>query len=1141
MTESVTSFDDDEWTNGSLDEGLNNISLDDAIDEVGQLDDTPFEDSLLDEQSQSAGGHAAPSSSVAAISNVNHLTYQLDSAIVITKNESISYQLERVRHVVGEAISTAEASTGQVAVATSRGFVLVFNREGRLDRQISPESAQIGSASCVEFSLNNKNLAIGYSKGALKASTVYYVIDNAGQIGKGLLQIVYLSGAQALLTLDSGGSVYEIQLKRKITGARTYAMRCVFSGCNGEVLQMRLLPNGILALLTVTKVLFVSTRYGGSVLLVVPLGMFLECPPLLCHRERMIGKQKYLFVCICRGERISMFRVDSRKFGTRQKAAQLIRSLSMPSPLCSLAWLSDSLITGFDLQGCCWQLNPDRGPVQRASDVSAQLVFCSSEYKGLATGGGVSEAMQLLAENVAYETVKTGWDSKTVWLIQEGHIDMVRKRTQHEQLDLFVQRKDYISACLYLLDVVKNKIPSEEQFKHQAKPLLLDFVRQILGQCMDSTDNNNSTQKVTHYKKYIGALMHICLIGKLYHIFYNEVWPKLESEPLARTVFFELLDEYILDDLVTSPPPQLISEYITYLVSEGQLSQLQAAVVHLPIECLDLHQIMSTCRQNGLYDGIIYVMNKALLDYISPLEELLEVVGSFASNDVLSDSQVEQGNRLLLYLHCCLAGRAYPFGALSKELIASVPLETYRCMTSLHGKNGSSTSIKYPYLRVLLHFDAQQFFHVIFTCSDAELLQADFRLQQLLEILGNLVCELRHPSALVHLLLLISQLTDAGHITPSVDMVQDAITSLLSVGCLDETGEMAVVNAMRRVHQLNRQHILKQATNPFRPRICSYIYLSERKYVDLLNCYPMKPGHEEILELIRDILQSRNLTESEQQQFSNAVKGLLPSLANIDMNRTAQLVLDYFQDSLRDLKDRYFNQHEENSYKILRAAFEIRMERREMNLSTNEELDEQLFCAVFDGIARGKEIDKDDILLGLLLYWLPLGSSSDFCLNVASEFNCPLSSCRLLEARGQLERAFQLLFQEMEKNKQDEQRMLSLMDEILHLCCRHSSSPISKQWLMKVFKCLTSKENLQSQDMDSRLQNLCIRILNNGAEHASDLFDCLLQYPSFSQSTYKLVFIVITFYLKLLFRGTFKIILKIYLTTITILGKRLRS
>ena len=31
-------------------------------------------------------------------------------------------------------------------------------------------------------------------------------------------------------------------------------MRCVFSGCNGEVLQMRLLPNGILSLLTVTKV-----------------------------------------------------------------------------------------------------------------------------------------------------------------------------------------------------------------------------------------------------------------------------------------------------------------------------------------------------------------------------------------------------------------------------------------------------------------------------------------------------------------------------------------------------------------------------------------------------------------------------------------------------------------------------------------------------------------------------------------------------------------------------------------------------------------------------------------------------------------------------------------------------------------------
>lgn len=43
------------------------------------------------------------------------------------------------------------------------------------------------------------------------------------------------------------------------------------------------------------------------------------------------------------------------------------------------------------------------------------------------------------------------------------------------------------------------------------------------------------------------------------------------------------------------------------------------------------------------------------------------------------------------------------------------------------------------------------------------------------------MCELRHPSALVHFLLLISQLTDAGHITPSVDMVQDVSNYLCFV------------------------------------------------------------------------------------------------------------------------------------------------------------------------------------------------------------------------------------------------------------------------------------------------------------------------------------------------------------------------
>lgn len=56
------------------------------------------------------------------------------------------------------------------------------------------------------------------------------------------------------------------------------------------------------------------------------------------------------------------------------------------------------------------------------------------------------------------------------------------------------------------------------------------------------------------------------------------------------------------------------------------------------------------------------------------LENLKEIV----MKDVLSDMEIEQGNKLLLYLHCCLAGKAFPYGSLPPSLVSSVPLEVCR-------------------------------------------------------------------------------------------------------------------------------------------------------------------------------------------------------------------------------------------------------------------------------------------------------------------------------------------------------------------------------------------------------------------------------------------------------------------------------
>lgn len=55
-------------------------------------------------------------------------------------------------------------------------------------------------------------------------------------------------------------------------------------------------------------------------------------------------------------------------------------------------------------------------------------------------------------------------------------------------------------------------------------------------------------------------------------------------------------------------------------MTEGHLNQFEAAVVRIPIDKLDIHYAMTICKANYLYDGIISIYNRALSDFIGPLE-----------------------------------------------------------------------------------------------------------------------------------------------------------------------------------------------------------------------------------------------------------------------------------------------------------------------------------------------------------------------------------------------------------------------------------------------------------------------------------------------------------------------------------------
>ena len=51
--------------------------------------------------------------------------------------------------------------------------------------------------------------------------------------------------------------------------------------------------------------------------------------------------------------------------------------------------------------------------------------------------------------------------------------------------------------------------------------------------------------------------------------------------------------------------------------------------------------------------------------------------------------QIKLGNKLLVYISCCLAGRAYPLGDIPPNLVDTVKAEVFKCVTVLHTKDGT--------------------------------------------------------------------------------------------------------------------------------------------------------------------------------------------------------------------------------------------------------------------------------------------------------------------------------------------------------------------------------------------------------------------------------------------------------------------
>ncbi|KAF5732004.1 vacuolar protein sorting-associated protein 8 isoform X1 [Tripterygium wilfordii] len=102
---------------------------------------------------------------------------------------------------------------------------------------------------------------------------------------------------------------------------------------------------------------------------------------------------------------------------------------------------------------------------------------------------------------------------------------------------------------------------------------------------------------------------------------------------------------------------KIMHALVEHYSSKGWLQRVEQCVLHMDISSLDFNQVVRLCREHGLYSALVYLFNKGLDDFRTPLEELMVV---FRSSQ--RESATALGYRMLVYLKYWFTGLAFPPG-----------------------------------------------------------------------------------------------------------------------------------------------------------------------------------------------------------------------------------------------------------------------------------------------------------------------------------------------------------------------------------------------------------------------------------------------------------------------------------------------
>uniref|UniRef100_A0AAY5E957 RING-type domain-containing protein n=1 Tax=Electrophorus electricus TaxID=8005 RepID=A0AAY5E957_ELEEL len=808
--------------------------------------------------------------------------------------------------------------SGVIAVGTSHGLALVFdqNQALRLCLGTTATGAEYGAVSALSINRDCTRLLCGFAKGQitmwdLANGKLLRTITDAHPPGTAILHVEFTDLPTLAVCNDSGGSVFELSFRR-VMGMRTCESRCLFSGSKGEVCCVEPLhaaaelkdhpitPYCLLAMASLTKILVIGLKPSLKVWMTFPYGRTDPASvPVLAWQFAAVQKAVNPVVAFCRGDTVHFLLVKKDESGTIHVIKQ--RQLQLSCDLISLTWLNSRTLVLMDSSEKLHVLDrPSQDELETLDLHEVQLVYNSSHFKSLATGGNVSQALALVGERACYQSVCSY--AGQIFYLGTKSVHIMTLRSWRERVEHFLKQERFTEALSLawsfhegtakaVLGLFGDPLKRKAVVADKMVEILFQYVERSLKKCPEQGKIQVLEQ---HFQDMVPVVVDYCLLLQRTDLLFNQIYSRLLENPVARGVFLESLEPYILSERIGCLTAPVMRDLLSYFQENGMMESVEGCLVHMDITNLDIQQVVRMCWDNQLYDAMIYVFNSGMNDYISPMEKLFQVIGPpLQEGKPLTDEQVIMGNKLLVYISCSLAGRAYPLGDIPEDLVPQVKNQVFEFLIRLHTVESTLEEEVHPYIRTLLHFDTREFLNVLALTFE------DFK---------NDKQALEYQQRIVDILLKV--MVDNSDFTPSQvgclftflarQLAKPDNTLFVNRKLFDQVLEFLCSpdDDTRHTERQQVRHLLflseavRLATCY---QICEFMYEQKHLYDRIIDCYLKDPlRKEEIYNYVHNILSLPGYSPKDKQTARRKALEHVKELVRINPAKTAELVAGHF-------------------------------------------------------------------------------------------------------------------------------------------------------------------------------------------------------------------------------------------------------